>query len=849
VTGEPSARALRLAEWIDRRRIVILVVSALIAAAGALLAVGLPVHTDLSYLLPPSADSVKQLRALEKRATVFGTVMIGIESDDPKAREAAAVALRDRLKKIDPKLVAGITYDDGPARSFVWDHRFMFASLEDLTSARDALDDKIRKAKLKANPLYVDFEDDDSGDAKDKKPDEKKDEKKEEGKPPADEPPKEDKAQALRKRLDEAEQKKDTPSPLVSKDKRLQLIIVRSAFESGAVSEGTTLVHAIKGAIHETQAEHRDVEIGITGDVPIAIAEHASILQGMLLATFITVGLVALGLLGFYSSVRAVGALFWSLAVGAIATFGFARLTIGYLNLATAFLSSIVVGNGINCGIVLLARHLEERRRGRRGVPAIAAAMEGTWTGTLAASLTAATAYGALVVTSFRGFRHFGVIGGVGMVLCWISAYTVLPAALAVLERRRFPVTAREPRLGPILAGMLPRRLQVVALGSLLTMAIVGYYAVGYLRNPPYEDDFKKLRSHTSGLRENRRWSDKIDDAFGTGISGGFALAVDHREDTAPLVKTLRDVDEGKSDDDKLLRRVSSLDDLMPTDQTAKLKVLADIRKLLDDDALNDLEDDDKKEALRLRPPDHPEVADADVPAELAWPFTEKDGSRGKIVLAYSGVSYDLSIGPQLYRFTVAFRQIKLVPGTVVGCTGLVMTDLLRSLEVDGPRATIAAILGALLVVLLLVGVSRHALITIFCGTFGTLLLLAIVSALDVKVNFLDFVALPITIGIGIDYSVNVVARDRKEASHDARRAMATTGAAVFICSFTTIVGYGSLLLSDNGGIRTFGLTAILGEVTCLTTALAVAPALLDAMRRRDIPTAKADPPAQSASG
>ena len=29
----------------------------------------------------------------------------------------------------------------------------------------------------------------------------------------------------------------------------------------------------------------------------------------------------------------------------------------------------------------------------------------------------------------------FGIIGGVGMACCWLSAYTVLPAGLVVLER------------------------------------------------------------------------------------------------------------------------------------------------------------------------------------------------------------------------------------------------------------------------------------------------------------------------------------------------------------------------------------------------------------------------------
>ena len=41
----------------------------------------------------------------------------------------------------------------------------------------------------------------------------------------------------------------------------------------------------------------------------------------------------------------------------------------------------------------------------------------------------------------------------------------------------------------------------------------------------------------------------------------------------------------------------------------------------------------------------------------------------------------------------------------------------------------------------------------------------------------------------------------------------------------TTVIGYGSLLFSPNQGIRSFGIAAFIGELTCLVSALALAPA------------------------
>jgi predicted RND superfamily exporter protein len=87
-------------------------------------------------------------------------------------------------------------------------------------------------------------------------------------------------------------------------------------------------------------------------------------------------------------------------------------------------------------------------------------------------------------------------------------------------------------------------------------------------------------------------------------------------------------------------------------------------------------------------------------------------------------------------------------------------------------------------------------------------------ALLGFKINFLDFVALPITIGIGIEYAVNIVTRARQEGETGGGTAVAATGGAVVLCSYTTIVGYGSLLLSQNLGIRSFGVAAMLAGVS-----------------------------------
>jgi predicted RND superfamily exporter protein len=220
-------------------------------------------------------------------------------------------------------------------------------------------------------------------------------------------------------------------------------------------------------------------------------------------------------------------------------------------------------------------------------------------------------------------------------------------------------------------------------------------------------------------------------------------------------------------------------------------------------------------------------LGDNDVPDALAWPFIEADGSRGKVILAMAGPGYEVWDAHDTVRFADKVRALHL-PGDIhLGGASFVFADVLEAVLTDGPRATIASLLGAILVVLLVVGWNRHGLVTIVCGLGGTMLMLGSAALLGIRINFLDFVALPITIGIGIEYAVNIATRERQEGPGSGRAALATTGGAVAVCSYTTIVGYGSLLLSQNLGIRSFGVAAMIGELTCLGVAVFLAPALL----------------------
>src|SRR5678815_4403682 len=82
----------------------------------------------------------------------------------------------------------------------------------------------------------------------------------------------------------------------------------------------------------------------------------------MVWSSVVTTLLVALVLVGYFRSAKLLALLVGTLAIATAAAFGAAAITVGHLNAATAFLGAIIAGNGVNYGILLIARYLEERR-------------------------------------------------------------------------------------------------------------------------------------------------------------------------------------------------------------------------------------------------------------------------------------------------------------------------------------------------------------------------------------------------------------------------------------------------------------------------------------------------------
>ncbi|MES1210463.1 MAG: hypothetical protein ABUS79_31370, partial [Pseudomonadota bacterium] len=376
----------------------------------------------------------------------------------------------------------------------------------------------------------------------------------------------------------------------------------------------------------------------------------------------------------------------------------------------------------------------------------------------------------------------------------------------------------------------------VLAIGGVV-LALACTVSIRYLRSDPLEYDWQRLRSDGGMARDARRWMSRIDEAFGRQFVGGFMVGADSAADEAAVEKALR----GRAEDEPgvaptqaLFRKVGSIGDFVPAHQAEKLQVLQELRRLIDrTEPL--LDGPEAADLQRFRPPgDLRAVTVDDIPEPLARRYIERTGARGFLLFANQASRFDGWNGRDMPAFVDEVRRLDLPAGTAFAGGAFVFADVLQAVRRAGPRATLVASVGVVVFTLAILGAGGAAAITFLCLLTGTALMIAGAALLGLKVNFLDFVALPITLGIGVDYAVNVVVRALAVRGPDGvARVLATTGGAVVLCSWTTTVGYASLLLSSNAGIRSFGITAILGEATCLLAALVLAPALLRARERQ----------------
>jgi hypothetical protein len=453
----------------------------------------------------------------------------------------------------------------------------------------------------------------------------------------------------------------------------------------------------------------------------------------------------------------------------------------------------------------------------------------------LSVAIAASIAYGSLAVTDFRGFKHFGIIGGVGMLLCWLATYVFLPALL-VLSERISPLFTREnwqTRLsasyGRPFAYVIERFPRGVLTTVLLLGAVALLFSVRYFLADPMEYDLGNIRNDDTSETPARLLEDRVDVIVGRLGQDGRAIVVDRLDQVAPLVAELDRRRAAAPAEQKPFQKVVSIFDLLPDHQAEKISLLGEIKdRVLRARQRHFIDDPDWARLEPHIPKTLAPIGIDDLPEELARPFAEKDGSRGKIVYIVPSDGRSVYDARYLMQWADSFREVKLPNGEVIRGSGdpVIFSDMLIAIGEEAPKAIALSFVGTLAVVFVSLRGRRSGLIALGSLLVGLAWLVAVLYLKHIKLNFLNFVALPISIGVGADYALNMASRHEREPETEVHRVMVETGGAVILCSLTTMLGYLALMMSINRAVRSFGLVAALGEVTTVVAAVIGLPAL-----------------------
>ena len=564
VTSTPARAVLRRAldlivGWQLRHPGRVLGVIAALTVLSIGLATRLRVETSFESLLPQSRPSVVELRRVSARTASQSTIFVVLEGQDPAGLRRAVDALVPALRALGPPWVGSVESGVHDALAFLRPRTGLYTDLATLKKLRDDVEARYAYEVGKETGLQLGLED---------------------APPPPIAP------DTVKSRLGvKAEDERRFPGDgrYQNADGKKAVVLIRSGVVGADFQKAEEAVARVSEVVKRVNPASFDpaAKWDLSGDLLIGLAEYRLINRDLtevgLAGTVLILGIVFL----YYLRIRTVVSMGLGIGVGVAWTFALTELLIGRLNLATGFLFTIIAGNGINFSILLMARYLEERRHGRPTEAAILEAMRCTWRPTLTAAATASAAYGALVVTEFKGFREFGWIGGMGMLVCWAAAFLALPPMLLLMERwaplervswwrRALRVNGEGVPFGEPFARLVasaPRTITVVG----TALAIVGaVLTVVYVRSDPMEYDTNRIQSDRHAVAEVHRLFHVASELTGFVGVDGMAVMTDRLDQVAPLKAALEARRDAAPADAKPFKGVHALQDLVPGHQEEK---------------------------------------------------------------------------------------------------------------------------------------------------------------------------------------------------------------------------------------------------------------------------------------
>jgi len=621
-----------------------------------------------------------------------------------------------------------------------------------------------------------------------------------------------------------------------SEDASALAILVFPTIPPTEVDKSAAFVARVRAAIDVEKARlHPTATVALSGDYAEMTAEIDSIRGGLVATSVIALLVIAAIQVLHFRRWRALALMSVPLIASSAFTVAFARGSLGYLNVITAFIFSMLFGMGNDFNVYTLSRYLEERSAGKD----IATAVEDTAVGMVRAlhqaALTTSVAFFALVVLEFRGFSQFGLLAGVGVEIALACTLLFFPPLTMVMHRLRADAAVSEAQAqGSRWMGAVaqPR----FARAFLALMAVVTAISVVVASGYRFETDFRKLRSTAAPQRESvsveRQAAADLEVKVRAASSGRTGSPVVIVADTVEEARLIHDQIEARRAQLPSVRYSVSIHTFVPARQDEKMPVIARIRTGLEQ-KLASLDGKDRQDAeraielLRAQP-----YGPRDLPEFVRNRFLDKQDGLGRFVILYARGNLAEAesirrVMDQIGRFSVPDGRggEKVIRSTASFFILAEADDIVRK---EGP---IAVALAAVAVFLVIFWHFRNLTLCLYSFlplTAAFAIFLAIARSLDLSLNLFSVTALPGILGIGIDGTTHILHRWYEEGeTADVRRIVQQVGGAAWVALVTTTVGFAALLFQDNRGMQTIAWMATIGLFSVCLIANLIAGALL----------------------
>ncbi len=213
-------------------------------------------------------------------------------------------------------------------------------------------------------------------------------------------------------------------------------------------------------------------------------------------------------------------------------------------------------------------------------------------------------------------------------------------------------------------------------------------------------------------------------------------------------------------------------------------------------------------------------ITENDLPPQIRDAFTSRDGTTTLVTISPRQNPWNGE-----YR-TIFTSQVETVTDRGTGMI-LAADQLISIAESDGTRGLIAALIAVFVILLIDFRNITITLLSFIPLTLAFATLIGLMAIFGIEFDFVNIIAIPLLVGIGIDVSVHINHRYLHEGAGEMHTAIARTGSAVTLTTITTMIGFMSFIPSIMRAMRSTGIVLTLAMALAFIYSILFHPAVL----------------------